>query len=167
MWRCEEGLRTAQRAVEIRERLAEANPDAYLPDLATSLNTLAVRLGEAGRREERLRTAQRVSESYQELVARHPGSFGGMLARSLINLGKRLINVGRIREGPLCQSLVRPGAVAVALSALPRCRRRPAAGGWPGHRAADPRAPVTAAVRAHKLPRLLPLPAPGPERTPA
>ncbi|MEU0485907.1 hypothetical protein ABZ260_42910 [Streptosporangium sp. NPDC006013] len=36
MGRQEEGLAAVQRAIEIRERLAEANPDAYLPDLAKS-----------------------------------------------------------------------------------------------------------------------------------
>ena len=42
------------RAVEIRRRLAEAEPAAYLPDLAMSLNNLSLRLGELGRTEEGL-----------------------------------------------------------------------------------------------------------------
>jgi hypothetical protein len=44
-------------AAEIRRRLAEAAPDAYLPDLASSLNNLAIRLSEVGRRAEALAPA--------------------------------------------------------------------------------------------------------------
>ncbi|MGH4017127.1 MAG: caspase family protein, partial [Pseudonocardiaceae bacterium] len=39
-------------------RLAEANPDAYLPDLAASLNNLAIRLAEVGQRQAALAPAQ-------------------------------------------------------------------------------------------------------------
>jgi hypothetical protein len=45
-------LEPAQQAVTIRRALAEANPDAYLPDLAASLNNLANRLAEVGRAHE-------------------------------------------------------------------------------------------------------------------
>jgi hypothetical protein len=41
--RREEALATAEEAATIRRRLAEDNPAAYLPDLAKSLNNLAIR----------------------------------------------------------------------------------------------------------------------------
>ena len=41
---------------EFRE-LAAHNPDAFRPDLASSLNNLAIRLSELGRREEALEPA--------------------------------------------------------------------------------------------------------------
>jgi tetratricopeptide (TPR) repeat protein len=47
-------LAPAQQAVDIRRALAEANPEAYLPDLAMSLNNLAVQLAELGRPTEAL-----------------------------------------------------------------------------------------------------------------
>ncbi|MGY1937539.1 P-loop NTPase, partial [Nocardia gipuzkoensis] len=44
--RHEEGLAAAEEAAGIYRKLAETRPDAYLPDLAMSLNGLAVRLGD-------------------------------------------------------------------------------------------------------------------------
>jgi hypothetical protein len=41
-------LDPAREAVDIRRRLADAEPAAYLPDLAFSLNNLGVSLGEVG-----------------------------------------------------------------------------------------------------------------------
>jgi hypothetical protein len=42
---------TITAAVDHLRALTTTNPDAYLPDLAASLNTLSVRLGETGRRD--------------------------------------------------------------------------------------------------------------------
>jgi hypothetical protein len=41
-----------RRRLTRRRQLAEANPAAYLPNLATSVNNLAIELSEAGREEE-------------------------------------------------------------------------------------------------------------------
>ena len=41
--RREDALAAAQEAVEIHRRLAAERPDAFLPDLATSLNNLGKR----------------------------------------------------------------------------------------------------------------------------
>lgn len=57
-----------QEAVEVYRRLAAANPAAYEPDLAQSLNNLSIRLVEAGRRDE----AERVWEEVAQLLARQP-----------------------------------------------------------------------------------------------
>ena len=46
-------LSPARRAAEIYEKLAQDNPVAYLPDLAMSLNNLAIRLSETGDRKRR------------------------------------------------------------------------------------------------------------------
>jgi hypothetical protein len=59
--RREEGLAAVEEAVGIRRRLAEARPDAFLPDLAMSLNNLSVRLGELGRREEGLAASEQAA----------------------------------------------------------------------------------------------------------
>ncbi|MEU5130000.1 hypothetical protein AB0G96_28310, partial [Streptomyces mobaraensis] len=47
-----------QEAADHYRALAQTNPDAYLPDLATSLNNLSIQLGEVGRREEGLTAIQ-------------------------------------------------------------------------------------------------------------
>ncbi|MFV2198857.1 tetratricopeptide repeat protein, partial [Nocardiopsis sp. LOL_012] len=52
--RREEALAPAHEAVTIRRTLADQAPAAYLPNLATALNNLAIRLAEVGRREEAL-----------------------------------------------------------------------------------------------------------------
>jgi hypothetical protein len=46
------GASAIQQAVQVYRRPAEANPAAYEPNLASSLNNLSVNLAEAGRREE-------------------------------------------------------------------------------------------------------------------
>ena len=59
--RQEEALASADEAVELRRRLAEANPAAYLPDLAASLAILGGMLAtsDAARRLARPGTTQR------------------------------------------------------------------------------------------------------------
>src|SRR5205823_6136034 len=49
-----EALVAIEEAVEIRRRLAAANPAAYEPDLASSLNNLSNRLAQVGRHAEAL-----------------------------------------------------------------------------------------------------------------
>jgi len=56
--RREQALAASEEAVAIRRRLAEARPDAFLPDLATSLNNLSNRLGELGRQEQALAASE-------------------------------------------------------------------------------------------------------------
>jgi len=50
----EEALTAAQEAGDLYRALARARPEAFTPDLAMSLNNLAVMLSELGRREEAL-----------------------------------------------------------------------------------------------------------------
>ena len=56
--RREEALNAAEKAVRIYRQLAQARPDAFLPDLAMSLNNLANFLSGLGRREEALSAAE-------------------------------------------------------------------------------------------------------------
>ena len=53
-------------------QLAADNPDAYLPDLAASLNNLGNRLAEAGQREEALAPAQEAVTIRRQLAAGQP-----------------------------------------------------------------------------------------------
>ena len=82
--------------------LPPQRPDAFRPDLAGSLDDLAIRLGELGRREDGVRGgARRLSDIYRRLwPPRRPEAFRPGLATSLNNLGKCLSDLGR-REDAL------------------------------------------------------------------
>ena len=75
MGRREQALTAAQEAVTIRRRLAETAPDAYLPDLADSLNNLANFLADAGRREEALASAQEAITICRRLAETAPTTY--------------------------------------------------------------------------------------------
>jgi tetratricopeptide (TPR) repeat protein len=96
--RREEALEATQEAVEIRRRLAAQHPDAFLPDLASSLNSLGVDLSEMGRWAEALQATQEAVDLYRRLAAQHPDAFLPYLAGSLTNLGNRLSEMGRWAE---------------------------------------------------------------------
>ncbi|WP_050777811.1 tetratricopeptide repeat protein [Micromonospora sp. ATCC 39149] len=94
----EQALTPAEEATGIYRRLAEANPDAYLPNLAASLNNLGIRLSELGRRQEALGPSQEAAGLYRRLVEVNPDAYLPDLAMSLNNLGIRLSELGRRQE---------------------------------------------------------------------
>jgi len=96
--RREEALDKAQEAVRIREQLAKAKPDAFLPGLAMSLNVLAISLSELGRRDEALGKAQEAARIYEQLAKAGPDASLPDLAMSLNNLAIRLSALGRREE---------------------------------------------------------------------
>ncbi|MFE3122955.1 tetratricopeptide repeat protein, partial [Streptomyces hydrogenans] len=79
--------------------LADANPDVYLPGLASALSNLSIRLSGVGRWEEGLTTAQEASGLYRTLAEANPDAYLPNLATSLNNLSNRLSDVGRWEEG--------------------------------------------------------------------
>ncbi|MFC4068252.1 tetratricopeptide repeat protein, partial [Actinoplanes subglobosus] len=83
MGRREEALEPSQEAVTIYQRLAEANPGAYLPDLAMSLNNLGAMLSELGRRDEALEPSQEAVTIRRRLAEANPGAYLPNLAMSL------------------------------------------------------------------------------------
>lgn len=96
--RREEALTATQEAVEIRRQLAQANLQAFLPDLAASINNLGTMLSKLGRREEALKATEEAVELYRELAQANPQAFLPDLAGSLNNLGRDLANLGRWEE---------------------------------------------------------------------
>ena len=96
--RREEALAATQEAVAIRRKLAQTHPDAFLPDLASSLNNLGKMLSDLGRREEALEAAQEAVALYRGLARVHPEAFLPDLAMSLNNLGSDLSALGRREE---------------------------------------------------------------------
>ncbi|MBB4752791.1 tetratricopeptide repeat protein [Actinoplanes lobatus] len=101
--RREQALARAEEATVIYRRLAEANPDACLPDLAMSLNNLGNRLSELGLREQALARAEEATVIYRRLAEANPDACLPDLAMSLNNLGNRLSELG-LREQALARA---------------------------------------------------------------
>ena len=72
----------------------------FRPDLAMSLNNLAVQLADLGRREDALAAIREAAGIYRELAAARPDVFRPDLAMSLTNLSSGLADLGR-REDAL------------------------------------------------------------------
>jgi tetratricopeptide (TPR) repeat protein len=96
--RREEALKAAEEAVGHYRALAEARPDAFIPDLALSLNNLANRLSDLGRREEALKVAEEAVGLRRALAEARPDAFIPDLALSLNNLANMLSDLGRREE---------------------------------------------------------------------
>ena len=58
--------------MKIRRRLAEERPDAFLPDLATSLNNQSARLSDLGRREDALAAIEEAVKIRRRLAEAAP-----------------------------------------------------------------------------------------------
>jgi hypothetical protein len=84
----------------ILRQLAETNPDAYLPDLAISLNHLSSRLAGVGQRQAALAAAQEAADTFRQLAETNPDAYLPGLAGSSINIAIRLAEVGQ-REAAL------------------------------------------------------------------
>jgi len=76
-------LAPTQEAVTIRRRLAEAEPAAYLPDLANALNNLGVRLSEVGDKRAALAPTQEAVTIRRRLAEAEPAAYLPDLAMSL------------------------------------------------------------------------------------
>ncbi|QTR05632.1 tetratricopeptide repeat protein, partial [Saccharothrix algeriensis] len=87
----QQALEPAQRSVDIWERLAEVNPDAYLPDLALSLNNFANRLAEVGQPQQALEPAQLSVDIREGLAEVNPDAYLPNLALSLNNFAQRSV----------------------------------------------------------------------------
>ncbi|WP_030234056.1 tetratricopeptide repeat protein [Streptomyces sp. NRRL S-455] len=81
--RREDALTAIEEAVTLYRELAAARPDAFLPDLASSLNNLSVWLGELGRREDALTAIEEAVTLRRELAAKHPEIHRAALVQSL------------------------------------------------------------------------------------
>ena len=80
------------------ESAAAAEDSGSQGRLAHCLDTLGIRLGQAGRREDALEAAQEAVRLYRALAAARPDAFTADLARSLNNLGNALSDLGRRKD---------------------------------------------------------------------
>lgn len=84
--------------MRIYRRLTETNGAAYEPELASSLNVLSIRLGQAGRRDDALTAIEEAVRVRRGLAETNPAVYGPALAVSLNNLSVRLAEAGRRDE---------------------------------------------------------------------
>ncbi len=101
----------------IRRRLAEAQPAAFLPDLAMSLNNLSGRQSDTGDRDGALASITEAVTHYRRLAEAQPAAFLPDLAASLNNLSGRQSDTGD-RDGALA-------SITEAVTHLPSARRGP------------------------------------------
>ena len=94
----EEALKATRQAADIYRQLAQARPDAFLPDLAVSLNNLGGDLSSLGHREEALEATREAVKIRRQLAQARPDAFLPNLASSLNNLGNRLSDLGHREE---------------------------------------------------------------------
>ena len=79
-------LTAIDEAVNLYRQLADANPAAFTPDLATSLNNLSNRRAAAGDRAGALTAIDEAVDLYRQLADANPAAFTPDLAMSLNNL---------------------------------------------------------------------------------
>jgi hypothetical protein len=79
----------------ILRALARDSPDVYLPNLATSLNNLGIRLAAAGQPQAALAPTQEAVDTYHELAKANPGTYLPDLATALNNLGVQMAAAGQ------------------------------------------------------------------------
>jgi tetratricopeptide (TPR) repeat protein len=94
----EVALERAQETLALYRQLAQQRPDAFLPDVATSLHNLANRLKDVGRRQEALEHTQEAVRIRRQLAQQWPDAFLPDLGRSLNNVANRLGEVGKREE---------------------------------------------------------------------
>jgi len=85
--RVEEARHHFERALELRQPLAQHNPDAYPPDMARTLNNLGNIDRIQNRPDEARQHSVRALEIYRQLAQRNPDVYLPYLAATLNNLG--------------------------------------------------------------------------------
>ena len=95
-------LEAIREAVGIRRGLAEGNPAAFTPDLASSLNNLAARLAEVGDRGGALEAIREAVGIYRGLAEGNPAAFETDLVRALNTLARILSETGESDEELRC-----------------------------------------------------------------
>ncbi|MBV1851291.1 tetratricopeptide repeat protein [Catellatospora tritici] len=93
-----EALAYSSKAVSLYQELTALNRDAYLSDLATSVNNHAVALAEAGQRAEALAASNEAVTLYRELTALNRDAYLSDLAMSVNNHALRLAETGQRAE---------------------------------------------------------------------
>jgi len=92
--RWDEAKATFEEVLQRRRSLAQADPDAYLPDVAMTLNNLGILLADLGEREAARQHFDEALGLYRQLAGRYPDAYLPDVATTLNNLGALLANLG-------------------------------------------------------------------------
>jgi tetratricopeptide (TPR) repeat protein len=93
-----EALKQCVFAVDICEKLAVAQPEAFEPDLARYYYNLWKILFDSGEKGKAYRVIERTAEIYEKLAQSHPRKFKINLVKSLDNLGKAYTETGEMAK---------------------------------------------------------------------
>jgi tetratricopeptide (TPR) repeat protein len=84
--RLEEARKDYEEALKIRRELATKNPEAYLPDLATTLNNLGVLNSDENLPDMAREHYEQALQTYRELAAQNPETYLPYVATDLTDL---------------------------------------------------------------------------------
>jgi len=96
--RLEEALTATFKGVELLRTMAEKQPEAFLPDLAMSLDHLGIRFSKLGDQQAALQATREAVDYFRKLAEKQPEAFLPELARALYNLGIGFISLNRHKE---------------------------------------------------------------------
>ncbi len=96
--RHEEALIVAQEAVDIRQQLAQQEPNAFSAEVAASLHNLSLVLGEFGRREESLKVGEEALQIHWQLAQENPRAYLPVLVTGLSNLSLCQCSMGQLER---------------------------------------------------------------------
>jgi tetratricopeptide (TPR) repeat protein len=116
----DDALRAGSEAVKMCEGLVRLEPEAFLADLAASLNNMANCLDELNRRPEALAARRRAETEYRRLAGRLPEAFGHADDR------RRFADLATVLNN-LATDLPGPEGVAMAEESVQICRQLTAA----------------------------------------
>jgi tetratricopeptide (TPR) repeat protein len=92
--RWEEAVDAAEEAVAIFRRLSDTQPDAYLPNLAGTLNNLGIRMWTAGRLQEAVEVVEESVKLWRQLTEVEPEAHRPGLAMALVSRGNTAREAG-------------------------------------------------------------------------
>ncbi|MDE2216744.1 MAG: tetratricopeptide repeat protein, partial [Planctomycetota bacterium] len=82
----EDALKSYKEALEIRRKLAQSNPQTYLPDVAMTLNNLGILQKSKNEFEDALKSYKEALEIRRKLAQSNPQTYLPNVAMTLINL---------------------------------------------------------------------------------
>jgi tetratricopeptide (TPR) repeat protein len=122
MGRRGKGPGAAQESVEIYRQLVEQEPQAFLPELAVSLNTLGNCFFKVGRWEEALQTCEEAVRALLPFFRALPAAFADRMQTMVENYLRACREVGKTPDARLMEEVRRAG---LRVRPGPARRRRP------------------------------------------
>jgi tetratricopeptide (TPR) repeat protein len=98
----QQAAEVAKKALDIREKLASAQPERFEPDYAMSLNNYANRLGELGQCQQAAEFAKKALDIHEKLSHAQPERFEPDYATTLSNYASHLSSLGQSQQATEC-----------------------------------------------------------------